>query len=236
MWILGILCIAYYGLIGWTLKKWDSTFARFWPAAAVAWFLIGTLAYISGDAVRMGLKLALGAAFVVFLLTEGVILAWMIPGKDQRLAWLVVLGAHVAGTRITDSLKRRLDRAADYLRKHPEARVVVSGGQGEGEAVTEAAAMREYLIRSGIDPRRIVCEDQSRTTKENLEYSAAYIQDLELPVGIVTNNFHMYRACRYARKAGYREIGRLPASCHPVLLANYLMREFFAVLKLWCGR
>lgn len=168
----------------------------------------------------------------VFLVVEGVILTGMRPSREEELSWLVILGAHVAGVKVTDSLKRRLDRAVSYLEEHPETKAVVSGGQGTGEAVTEAAAMKAYLIRRGILPERIFCEDQSRNTRENLEFSKAYIEDPARPVGIVTNQFHMYRACLYARKAGYQRPHRLCAGCQPVLFVNYMVREGFAVLKL----
>ena len=74
--------------------------------------------------------LALAAG--IFLYTEGKILSCMNSRKEADCAWLIVLGAHVEGDRVTDSLKRRLDRAFRYLETHPYARSVLSGGQGEG--------------------------------------------------------------------------------------------------------
>ena len=92
------------------------------------------------------------------------------PEEDTRSGtrWIIVLGAQVRGRKITDSLKRRLDSALEYLKEHPDVHVIVSGGQGNDEEVTEAYAMAQYLERAGIDCRRIIQEDASVNTLENL--------------------------------------------------------------------
>lgn len=137
------------------------------------------------------------------------------------------------GRKITDSLDRRLRTASKYLKEHPHTVVIVSGGMGKGEEITEASAMADYLLKEGIEKRRIILEDRSRTTKENLKFSSAYIEDLGADIGIVSNNFHMYRACRYAKRLGYQHPHPVSASCHPLLLINYMVREFFAVWKMY---
>ena len=166
------------------------------------------------------------------------------PGRDhdlfryvfrerQKVDCIIVLGAQVKGKKITDSLKRRLDRAALYLKKYPDTRVIVSGGQGPGEEISEADAMAAYLIRSGIDRERIIREDQSTSTSENLRYSRKYTDPEREDIGIVTNGFHMYRALLIAGQEGYRNAYKIPASSNPVFQINYLMREFFAVVHVW---
>ena len=102
-------------------------------------------------------------------------------------------GAQVRGRKITDSLKRRLDCASEYLKEHPDVHVIVSGGQGKDEEVTEAYAMARYLECEGLDRRRIVQEDVSVNTLENLKFSRNLIADVDTPVGIVSNNFQVYR-------------------------------------------
>ena len=93
--------------------------------------------------------------------------------------------------------------------------------------------MGEYLAEHGIEEDRIFREDRSRTTKENLEFSRAYIEDPGAWVGIVSNNFHLYRAVCYAKRQGYLRPCPVAADCHPLLFPNYLVREFFAVWKMW---
>ncbi len=116
----------------------------------------------------------------------------------------------------------------------------MSGGMGKLEAVPEAKAMEEYLLANGIERERIFKESCSRTTKENLLFSQMYIEDDSRPVGIVSNNFHLYRAVCLAKQAGYAHPYPVAADCHPLLLPNYVVREFFAVWKMrlskWNGR
>ena len=141
----------------------------------------------------------------------------MVSSRKRNLPYLIVLGAQVRGRKLSSSLYRRIERARLYLTGNPETVVIVSGGQGKGEEVTEAFAMRQYLLEHGIEEKRIFMEGCSTTTEENLKFSAEYISDLKIPVGIVTNNFHMYRA---------------PAGCPPVFFINYMVREFFALAKM----
>ena len=102
-------------------------------------------------------------------------------GTGRR--WIIVLGAQVRGRKITDSLKRRLDSALAYLKEHPDVHVIVSGGQGKDEEVTEAYAMAQYLENAGIDRGRIIQEDASVNTLENLKFSRKLIEDADTPVG-----------------------------------------------------
>ena len=157
----------------------------------------------------------------------------MVSTEEKGIPYLIVLGAQVKGTKVTDSLRRRLKRSVTYLSENPETKVIVSGGQGPGEDITEAEAMAEYLVGCGIDRSRILLEDRSKTTEENLRFSAAFIPDMQTKVAVVSNNFHMYRAYHIARKAGYADVARIPAGCSPLLFANYMVREFFAVCKFW---
>ena len=89
---------------------------------------------------------------------------------------IIGLGAGGNGSTPSLSMCNRLDAARDYLGGNPDALAVVSGGQGEGEDITEAQAMADYLTAHGIDSARIVQEDQSRTTRENLENSFAILR------------------------------------------------------------
>ena len=179
----------------------------------------------------MGIFLTVG--FLVFFVTEGRIIIGMIGRKSAQCSWIIILGAQVHGRVITDSLFRRLEKAIDYLEMHPKTKVIVSGGQGKGEDISEAKAMEEYLLARGIKKERIFLEAESKTTQENLKFSARYIETHKDHVGIVSNNFHLYRACQYARNQGYSNPYPIAAGCHPVLFVNYMVREFFAVWKMW---
>lgn len=125
-----------------------------------------------------------------------------------------------------------LDAALAYLGANPDALAVVSGGQGEGEDITEAKAMADYLTAHGIDSARIVQEDQSRTTRENLENSFAILRargyDPANGVGIVTSEYHLYRAKRMVRALGAEPVGIAAETTLPTMRVNYFIREAFA--------
>ena len=150
---------------------------------------------------------------------------------DEELDWIIVLGAQVRGRYITNSLRRRLDRALDYAQRFPDVKVIVSGGQGPGEEVSEAEAMAEYLAENGIPRRRIFQEDHSASTRENFRFSRKYADAEHDRVGIVTNDFHIYRSFLIAGQEGYQNIFLLPADSNPVFQINYLVREFFGVMQ-----
>ncbi|MCI8797630.1 MAG: YdcF family protein [Dorea sp.] len=234
--LCGILCLVYYAALCAALRKWNSTFSRFWLLCGIIFLICRYIDADKMEIVRPYEKLfpafAAGAA-IVFVWTEILIIRGMYARGDDVYTCLIVLGAQVDGKRITDSLQRRLDRAVKYLEEHPDTMVIVSGGRGKGEEIAEAEAMEGYLLEKGIEGKRIRKEDRSRTTKENLIFSQAYIGDMEQPVGIVSNNFHLYRAVCYARKEGYGYPCPLAADCHLLLLPNYMVREFFAVWKMW---
>ena len=160
----------------------------------------------------------------------------MRPGRKKNCRYLIVLGAQVRGERITDSLKRRLDAALLYHQVCPSVKIIVSGGQGKGEDVSEAYAMAQYLREHEVKDEQIMLEDQSRTTRENLRFSKAYLEELKTPVGIVTNNFHLFRALLIGRSEGYENLTGIAAGCNRILFLNYMVREFFAVVWLWIQR
>ena len=141
---------------------------------------------------------------------------------------VIVLGAAVHGDRVTWVLSNRLDTAADYLEKHPDAVAVVSGGMGNGETVTEAEAMKRYLVeRKGVSEERILTEDQATSTEENFRYSAALLEREGMDtdsIAFVTTNFHVFRAGRVAKKIGIDAPG-IGAPDVWYIAVNNFMRE-----------
>lgn len=149
-------------------------------------------------------------------------------------ATVVVLGAAVRGNQPSLSLKVRLDAAADYLKQHPTAVCIVSGGQGADESCTEAAVMRTYLIRKGIAPERIYSEERSTSTYENIVFSQEIIQknDLDPHMAIATQEFHQYRAQHLAKQAGVQDVGAVTAYSRIDLLGSYWIRDFFGICRM----
>lgn len=89
----------------------------------------------------------------------------------ENLDYVVVLGAHVKGELPSKALLKRLEAALDYGEKNPETKLVLSGGQGFGENITEALCMKRYLVKNGISSDRLILEEKSTDTRENLKFS-----------------------------------------------------------------
>ena len=226
---MGCLCILYYLVLALYSRRLRSTFAVFWLISGGAHLLLGC-APLPVYAYTM-LGWICGACWIVFLSAEYKIIRGMYERCDEELDWIIVLGAQVRGRYITNSLRRRLDRALAYAGRFPGVKVIVSGGQGPGEAVTEAEAMAGYLLEKGVPRGQIFLEDKSVSTRENLRFSRKYADAEHDKVGIVTNDFHIYRSSLIARQEGYRNIYLIPADSNPVFQLNYLVREFFGVIQ-----
>lgn len=118
---------------------------------------------------------------------------------------VIVLGCQVSRDGSpTVMLDDRIDAAYRYLSEHPESRCVASGGQNDNEPISEASCIRNTLVARGIHPDRIYLEDRSRSTEENLTFSAELIRKEGLPtrVAIASDNFHQLRAAVWARRGG----------------------------------
>lgn len=151
---------------------------------------------------------------------------------------MIILGCRVMpGGEPSILLQDRLDTALDYLDDHPEMTVVVSGGQGDNEPVSEAACMADYLEEHGIDRDQILLEDQSSNTKENLICSRELLEEHGIIVGsdevlLVSNGFHLTRAQTLAQWHGYGSVSVLaaPTSHIPSRIQMYI-REPLALAK-----
>ncbi|WP_325200178.1 YdcF family protein [Oscillibacter sp.] len=150
---------------------------------------------------------------------------------------VIVLGAGVNGETPSAALWSRIRAAEAYLEKHPDIPVVLSGGQGPGEAVSEAEAMRRALWgEDDAENARFLLEDRSVNTAQNFRFSKALLEENGLDtetasVAVVTNDFHCFRAHMIARKQGLNIVD-IPAELPWWwLTANYYLRESFAVVK-----
>ncbi len=173
---------------------------------------------------------------LVFVVIEGLIIAESVKQPQNEADYLIVLGAKVNGTTPSLILQYRINKAAEYMKKHPGTKAIVSGGQGADEGISEAEAMKNGLLSSGIAAERILVEDQSTSTKENLDYSQKLLTEAggsvkESKVIVVTTDFHVLRAVGIARKAGYEQVEGLAAKSVWYLIPTNYVREFMAVVK-----
>ena len=178
--------------------------------------------------------IVLGLAFVVgmtgFLIYQG-----SVDEVTYEEDALIVLGAAVQGDRVSSILAARLNEAAEYAVENPEALIIVSGGQGPQENLTEATAMETYLLAKGIPQECIIKEEQATSTFENFKYSKEILDSKfgsDYICAYVTNEFHCYRAGKIAGQAGLDANGVSVKTEWWKLPVNY-MRESLAVVKFW---
>ena len=173
----------------------------------------------------------------VLLLGLAAVEAWVVRAGsqndfDQPADAVIVLGAGVNGTTPSVALQTRIDAAERYLKVHPDIPAVLSGGQGAGEDISEAQAMYDALTARGIDPERLIREEQSANTRQNLQNSLALLPDgYHKTVAIVTNDFHMARVELLLTTAGPGRVVRVPAKLPWWLSVNYYLRESFAIVN-----
>lgn len=167
--------------------------------------------------------------------TGGFILSAAHPGELPACDYIVVLGAGVRGTTPSLSLRERLGAAYDYLTAHPDTVAVLSGGQGPGEEITEAACMYRELTEMGIDGSRLLLEENSSTTMENLTFSMDVLETKTgarpEKIGIVSSEYHMFRAKLFAKELGLEAVGIPARTSWITLRLNYYLREIMAVWK-----
>lgn len=169
---------------------------------------------------------------VVFIYVESLVIGGMNTVPEQDLPYMIVLGAGIRGSAPTRPLLLRMQAAAEYLEDNPETIVIASGGQGPNEDLSEAQCIYEYLVEKGVDPDRILLEDQSKSTEENIRNSFAMIPKDTEKVGILSNGFHIYRATRIAEKQGHDNVCGIPSRTLLPVGIHYTVREFFAIIKL----
>lgn len=130
------------------------------------------------------------------------------------------------------TLRQRLDTAAEYLRENPDARCVVTGGQGDDEPCAEALVMERELVSRGVAQTRILREDRAKNTRENMRFSAALLEKegLGQRAALVTDDYHMARALRLAREAGLEPYA-VPVRSDPLLFPQYYGRELLSLTK-----
>ncbi|MBE4909646.1 YdcF family protein [Bacillus luteolus] len=154
-------------------------------------------------------------------------------GKEQPpdgVDYMIVLGARLHGEDMSLALYHRVQVALEYLKSNPNTNVVVSGGQGPGEDITEAEAMARFFKENGIEDERIIMEDRSTSTFENLKFSKEVLGSEVDEVVIVSNDFHLFRAKIIANRQGF-EPYMLAAETPRIVREKLWLREYVAVLK-----
>lgn len=143
---------------------------------------------------------------------------------------VIVLGCKVRGEEPSLMLRQRIMAAYRFLEKNPSAMCIVSGGQGSDELISEAESMKRVLVEQGISEDRIIMEERSTGTDENIRFSLEKMNEYGIggSITIVTNDFHQLRAKLIADKYGLESYS-VSARTSLWLLPTYWLREWFGV-------
>lgn len=174
---------------------------------------------------------------IIFTIIEGLIISF--PKRDSSLSnYTIILGAGIRGEELSTTLRQRLDKAVKYYNlSENKPYIVVSGGQGKGESITEAEAMRRYLVSNGIPQHQIIKEDKSTNTFENFKFSKDVIEKhstksvTNLKIKVITSDFHALRSNMIAERNGYSDITFYTNLTFPTLIPVSYSREAFALVK-----
>lgn len=173
----------------------------------------------------------IAAGILLFVIVEGCIISSYRAKGDANLDYIIVLGAQVKEKGPSAALKFRLDTAYDYLVENENTICIVSGGQGANEPCSEAQGMHDYLVGKGIPEERIIMEDKSTDTSENIAFSSRFLDMENDSVGIVTNNFHVFRGVHLAKHFGIKNVCGIAAPSNIYFQLNNMVREFFGIMK-----
>lgn len=229
----GALCIIYYFICGFA-TTFGQSMLWVWPAAGavlIARFGIVQISIKRGQPLPYPGWVVTAArfAFVILLAVFIAIECFVATGFENDcpagVDYVIILGAKTGSVTI----EARMDRALEYLESNPDTMVVVTGGKGADETMSEGEYMRMGLIQRGIDDSRIIVENRSTSTAENLEYSRNLIGDRNASVAVVSNDYHVFRAMGIARNYFGGEVYGLPMKSNPISLPHYMFREFFTV-------
>lgn len=151
--------------------------------------------------------------------------------KKRKLDYIVVLGCGIRGKQVTPLLAGRIEKGIRLLKYNPEAKLLLSGGQGPGEEIPESHAMASYAGENGVAEDRIIIEDQSVSTRENLLFSRKLMENENPRIGIVTTSYHVFRALILAKQCEISCIG-FGARTKWYFTLNAELREFAGYLSL----
>lgn len=172
---------------------------------------------------------------MIWILTGKWILEGQRPKADGSNEYAIILGAKVNGKTPSCSLQYRIDSGLAYAMKYPHVKLILSGGQGPDEEITEAEAMKRYLLESGIEEERLLLEPESTSTYENIHFSLELIPESIKGVTIITSDYHLARARKITENLDF-QTDAIVAKTPQVVEKKLKTRERIALLKMMIYR
>lgn len=234
--ILAVLCILYYIGIFFYNTGFRISQQYLWLMIAAVLLLWGFLPQLH---LPRPLLIAADAVFCVclalFVAVEGLIVCGMAQKPQKEPDCLLVLGAGLNGSVPSASLRMRLETTLELLEEDDGLTAIVTGGQGAGEDMTEALCMKQWLVEHGVEENRIIMEDASTSTAENFRFGLPLMEQGTATVGVVTNNFHVFRSLCIAEKISEElgiecEFEGVSAPYLYPLLPHFMAREFCTLI------
>ncbi len=169
---------------------------------------------------------ALYVAISLILIISGIKESKFIPKGTVG----IVLGCPVINNEPCNMLKQRCDRAKIYLDENPDAICILSGGKGTDKRISEAQAMFNYITEKGVSPERLIKEEKSTTTVENMIFSKELLNNYNgsNEAVIITSSFHQFRSQILAKRYGIKPY-RLYSHISPSSVIKNYLREIIVL-------
>ena len=241
--VLGVISIAYFIVIV-VYSGISTSFCGFWLVAGIVFLLLAleqkfSLVFPKWKNVllwgRVFTLTTLAAGVVIVAITESLIIGEMVRPAPAGMDYVIVLGAKMSGNQQLPVMEKCMEALLEYQEQNPDTIIIVSGNDTIYDDATQADVMRDWLMERGVDDEHIWMETNANSVQENIRYSLELVHkhdkyNEEPSIGLVTMNFHAFRAQKIAETEGY-EVSTIPSKTDFVLLVNEMVREFFAVIK-----
>ena len=234
--IFGIIIVGNFIIVSLYWGRFDG-FNRFMIFVGLLWIIISIkinkfyeLLKKMPKYIQIFFKVVIVLFILSLVMVESIIIFYMKTTTIPNADYVIILGCQVDGSIPSIPLLRRIKIATDYLKTNEKTKVIVTGGQGQGENITEAEAMKKVLLQNGISEDRIFEENKSKSTIENFIFSDKLFNLHDKNVIIVTTDYHMFRALSSAKKLNYKNVKAMPSKSHLSVLPVYLLREYMAIV------
>lgn len=237
--ILFIMCLGY-SLMVYLVGSGTFSFT-IWLAGAVfftlCYFLAGEKRWRSiPKALRYAAYIVLAVITAIFVICQGAILSHFFDKGEPDLDYVIVLGAQMRESGPSVIYRYRLEKAYQYLTENPDTICITTGGVGVNENISEGMGGKKYLVSLGIPESRILAEETSKDTGENIQNALLLIEadgaeEDDFSIGIVTNGFHVFRGVQIARKNTNARVCGIAAYMQPRFIPNNMVRECFGIIR-----